>query len=131
MFQSPVTEFSVILQNTAKSNNNEKAYDVIKGLSKEGIIALLGSGKFKQILTYEDDDNVVKFEDDFNGFLDLERNGLIEANTKLENFQNIKQSDLQQALTQAGIEDIIVKLNTKGLYAWGIIVESVNTAINP
>ena len=125
------TEFSVVLQNTAKSNNNEKTYDIIKGLSKEGIIALLGTGKFEQVLTYEDDDNVVRLEEDFNGFLDLEKNGLIEANTKLEIFRTIKHPDLEKALTQAGIEDIIAKLNKKGRYAFNIIVESVNTSINP
>lgn len=124
------TEFSVVLQNTAKSKNNEAAYDIIKGLSKEGIIALLSTANSVQVLTYKYD-NSVRLVDDFSGFLELAKNGLIEANTNLEDFHNMDSDNLQQALSEAGIKDIEVQLNAKGKYAWDIIAESVNKSINP
>ena len=122
-----VAAFSVVLQNTAKSKNNEAAYGIIKGLTKEGIIALLDSGDKTMILTsrYE---NSLYLDDNFNGFVDLEKNNLLKTNIKLEDFDS---SNPQQALTAAGIQDIEVELNTKGKHAWDIIAESVNTALNP
>lgn len=122
-----VAGFSAVLENTAKSKKNEGAYDIIKGLTKEGIIALLRTGNSIQVLTYEYG-NSITLDEDFNGFLELERNDLIETNTKLEDFDS---TNPQQALTAAGIENIEVQLNTKGKYAWDIIAESVNTALNP
>lgn len=124
------TEFSVVLQDTAKSKNDEAAYGIIKGLSREGIVALLGTAKSTQVLTYEYD-NAVRLTDDFSGFAELQRNGLLEANAKLEDFENMNPNDLQYALSAAGIADIEVRLNTKGQYAWDIIAESVNRSINP
>ena len=122
-----IAGFSVVLQNTAKSKNNEASYDIIKGLNKEGVIALLTTGKSIQVLTYNYN-NTIELVEDFDGFLELERNNLITANTKLESFDS---NNPQQALAEVGIEDIEVELNAKGKLAWDIIAESVNTALNP
>ena len=121
------TSFDLVLQNTAESQNNGGTYDMIKGLQKEGILALLGTGKSIQVLTYNDD-NSIRLVDDFSGFLELERNDLLDTNARLE---DLDLSNLQQALAAAGIQDIEVELNTRGEYAWDIIAESVNTALNP
>lgn len=132
------TEFSVVLQNTASSKNQEATYDIIKGLNREGIIALLQTGDSIQLLTYDysdGDDNSVRLVENFGGFLELQRNELTKPHANLELFHQAFQSagsnGLRWALTQAGIQDIEIELNDKGTRAWYIIAESVNTALNP
>ncbi len=127
--------FSVVLRETATSQNNEGAYDIIEGLTREGIIALLDTGHKTMFLTYEDVDDSIKLLDEFDAFIELENNGLMDTNlqaTSLEEFsKQTTSSNLQSELTTIGIEAITAELNTKGKMSWDIIAESVNTALNP
>ena len=121
-----IGSFNLVLEQTAKGKNNEAAYDIIKGLNNEGVIALLSTGKSIIILNYESD-NSVKLVNDFAGYLELERNGLIKTNLRLE---TIDTNNIENYLLNQNITDIRIELNDKGKLAWDIIAESISRALN-